>query len=116
MKHAVTVLLFSSLAVAADQSCVILAPVPPPTGIATWSQAGREARHALIYLAGEYPKGYTFRSRIKDKDVDKIKALDGRVLILDSQYTRDDLDHAKVECAAHPIDDKHNIQPAAAKP
>ena len=85
-------------AFAADHPCLILAAAPPPTGIATWSQAGRQARHALIYLAGDYPSGFAFRSQIKDKDVDKIKAKGAQVIILDSQYTRADLDAAKSQC------------------
>jgi len=92
------VLLFSSVAFAADQPCVILAPAPPPEGIATWSQAGRQQRHAMLYLAGEYPPGIPFRSQIKDKDVDKIRAKGGRVLILDPHYTHEDLDRAKKQC------------------
>jgi len=53
----------------------------------------------LTYLAGEYPAGVPFRSEIKDKEVDKIKAKGGRVLILDPHYTREDLDKAKTACA-----------------
>jgi len=96
------VLLLSSLSLAADSPCVILAPVEPPQGMATWSQVGRQQRHAMIYLAGEYPAGIPFRSQIKDKDVDKIRAKGGRVLILDSHYTRDDLDSAKKQCQQPP--------------
>jgi hypothetical protein len=92
------VLLLSSLALAADQPCVVLAPAEPPQGIATWSQAGRQQRHAMLYLAGEYPAGIPFRSQIKDKDVDKIRAKGGRVLILDPHYTHDDLEKARKEC------------------
>jgi hypothetical protein len=91
-------LLVSSSCFAIDQTCVVLAPAPPPKGVATWSQTGRAQRHELIFLAGEYPAGIPFRSTIKDKDVDKIRAKGGRVLILDSEYTRDDLDKAKKEC------------------
>lgn len=81
-------------------SCVILASVEPAKGIATWSVEGRRQKHALTYLAGDYPPGIPFRSSIKDKDVDKIKAKGGRVLILDPHYTRDDLEKAKQTCAA----------------
>jgi hypothetical protein len=96
------VLLFSSLALAGDQPCVILAPAEPPQGIAAWSQAGRQQRHAMLYLAEEYPPGIPFRSQIKDKDVDKIRAKGGRVIILDTKYTHDDLEKAKKECGINP--------------
>jgi hypothetical protein len=90
-------LLVPLAASAADQTCLILAVSPPPTGTATWSRAGREARHALLYVAGEYPPGFPFRGQIKDKELDKIKAK-GRVIVLDSQYTRADLEDAKKQC------------------
>ena len=93
-----TILFLSVVAVAADSPCVILAPVEPPQGIATWSQAGRQQRHAMIYLAGEYPAGFPFRTQIKDKDVDKIRAKGGRVTVLDTHYSHDDLEKAKKEC------------------
>jgi len=78
--------------------CVILSSVEPAKGIATWSAEGRSQKHTLTYLAGDYPPGMPFRSSIKDKDVDKIKAKGGRVLILDPHYTHEDLEKAKQEC------------------
>jgi hypothetical protein len=98
MRNLLIALLLVGSCFAADHTCLILAPAPPPTGIATWSKAGAQSRHAMIYLAGEYPSGFAFRSQIKDKDVDKIKAAGTQVIILDSQYTRADLDAAKGQC------------------
>lgn len=97
MRYFVCLVLIAS-AFAVDHPCLILATAPVPTGIGTWSQAGRQARHTMVYLAGEYPDGFAFRSQIKDKDVDKIKAKGAQVIILDSQYTRPDLDAAKNQC------------------
>lgn len=82
----------------AKAPCVILSATEPSTGIATWSREGRARKHMLTYLAGEYPPGVPFRSSLKDKDVDKIKAKGGRVLILDPHYTHEDLDNAKQKC------------------
>ena|SRR5215469_17174738 len=96
MRTFVTLLFLVSFAKA--DSCLIFATAPSPTGIATWSRAGFNQRHELVWLAGDYPEGFSFRSRIKDKDVDKLKAKGARVRVLDSQYTRDDLDKAKKEC------------------
>src|SRR5262249_25811367 len=81
------------------QPCVILAANDPAQGIATWSREGKAQKHMLTYLSGEYPSDMPFRSEIKDKDVDKIKAKGGKVLILDPHYTREDLDKAKQSCA-----------------
>jgi hypothetical protein len=95
----VVLLLSSIFCVAADSPCVIVAPAEQPQGTATWSQAGRQQRHAMLYLAGEYPPGIPFRSQIKDKDVDKIRSKGGRVIILDTKYTHDDLEKAKKQCS-----------------
>jgi len=90
MRYLICLVLTAS-AFAGDRPCLILAAAPPPIGIATWSQAGRQARHALVYLAADYPAGVAFCSQVKDKDVDKIKAKGAQVIILDAQYTRADL-------------------------
>ena len=95
--HYLVVLVFLS-AFASAETCVVLAPAPLPTGIATWSRAGQAQRHAMLYLAGEYPKGMPFRTQIKDKDVEKIRAKGGRVVVLDRNYTREDLEKAKGDC------------------
>jgi hypothetical protein len=94
----------SSVVVVGQQPCVILSAVEPAKGIATWSVEGRREKHMLTYLAGEYPAGIPFRTSIKDKDVNKIKAKGGRVIVLDPHYTHDDLENAKKQCqqsAAH---------------
>jgi hypothetical protein len=88
----------SSVVAVGQQPCVILSAVEPAQGIATWSVEGRRAKHMLTYLAGEYPSGIPFRTSIKDKDVDKIKAKGGRVIVLDPHYTHDDLEKAKKQC------------------
>jgi len=85
---------------ATKMPCVVLSSVEPAKGIATWSAEGRSQKHALTYLAGDYTPGFPFRSSVKDKDVEKIKAKGGRVLILDPHYTREDLEKAKQECEA----------------
>jgi hypothetical protein len=88
----------SSVVSVGQQPCVILSTVEPAKGIATWSVEGRREKHMLTYLAGEYPAGIPFRTSIKDKDVDKIKAKGGRVIVLDPHYTHDDLENAKKQC------------------
>jgi hypothetical protein len=70
--------------------------------MATWSVEGRRQKHTLTYLAGDYPPGVPFRSSINDKDVDKVKAKGGRVLVLDPHYTREDLEKAKQDCEDPP--------------
>jgi hypothetical protein len=114
MRHWIWMFLLVASCFAADSTCVILAPVEPPQGMATWSQAGRQQRHAMLYLAGEYPPGIPFRSQIKDKDVDKIRAKGGRVLILNTKYTHDDLENAKAECKSAP--EKADQTPQVALP
>lgn len=111
-RYAVWFSLCAVPSLAADSPCLVVAPAEPPTGMATWSKAGRDQRHALIYLAGEYPEGFPFRTQIKDKDVDKIRAKGTRVLILDPHYTRDDLEKARKQCGIN----AGSSAPAAAPP
>jgi len=99
MKSLVLLLLCYLPAIAQPSPCVVLAANAPATGIGSWSREGSAQKHMLTYLAGNYPAGISFRSEIKDKEVDKIKAKGGRVLILDPHYTREDLDKAKNACA-----------------
>ena len=66
----------------AEQPCVVLPSTEPATGIASWSREGAKLKHTLTYLAGDYPKAFGFHNTVKDKDVDKIKAAGGRVIIL----------------------------------
>jgi hypothetical protein len=90
--------LLASIWAVGQQPCVILSTVEPAKGIATLSVEGRHEKHMLTYLAGEYLSGIPFRTSIKDKDVDKIKAKGGRVIVLDPHYTHDDLENAKKQC------------------
>ena len=50
------------------------------------------------HLESSWATGFQFRTQIKDKDVDKVRAKGGRVLVLDTHYTRDDLEKAKKQC------------------
>ena len=79
--------------------CVVMAANEPATGVGSWSRVGAQQEHMLTYLAGDYPRGFAFRSSLKDKYVDKIKAKGGRIIILDPHYTREDLEKAKQDCA-----------------
>jgi hypothetical protein len=92
------VLAVASSAACAQSACVVLAANEPAKGSAMWTQHGAKQAHMLTYLAGEFPKDYSFKSYLPDKDVDKIKQKGGHVLILDPHYTREDLDKAKKEC------------------
>ena len=92
MRYVLAVLILSVAAFATD-TCVILAP--PRAAVVTpfW-------HHSLVYVAGEYPRGFHFRSEVKDKDVDKIKAKGGQVVVLHGEYTPEELDAAKNQCEA----------------
>lgn len=92
-------LVCSAVGLAQSSPCVILSTNEPAKGMATWSREGRSHKDMLTYLAGDFPPGMPFRSQIKDKMVDKIKERGGRVIILDSHYTREDLENAKQDCS-----------------
>ena len=50
------------------------------------------------YVAGEFPQGMKWKSNITDGLIRKVKEKGGRVVIVPTNYSATDLDHAKAEC------------------
>lgn len=51
------------------------------------------------YVAGDYPSGFKWRSELSDGDVRDLQKKGGRVVVLASEYSGDDLSNAKQTCA-----------------
>lgn len=96
MRRAVVVLLFASCSVAADHPCVILRNYPRKAADAftRWT-----VPPPYQYVEGEFPKGFKFRSEIRDKHVRKIQEMGGRIVIIPSDYKASDLDDARKRCS-----------------
>ena len=54
------------------------------------------------YVAGEFPKNMKWKSNVTDRDIRKIKAQGGRVVIVKQDYGEADLEAAKRECVTPP--------------
>jgi hypothetical protein len=95
MRYVVSVLLFTAFSVAADHACVILRNYPRKTADAftRWT-----VPPPYQYVEGDFPKGFKFRSEIRDKHVRKIQELGGKVVIIPSDYQPSDLDDARKRC------------------
>src|SRR5712691_5466128 len=51
------------------------------------------------YVAGDFPKGMKWKSNITDQNVRKIKELGGRVVVVPSAYSAEDLAEARKTCS-----------------
>ena len=51
------------------------------------------------YVAGDFPKGMKWKSNITDRNIRKIKEMGGRVVVIRSDYTAEDLAQAQKACA-----------------
>lgn len=92
-------LLLISSAFAVDQPCLIL-------------KHASTARQAFVsganwqYVSGDFPASMKFKSNVTDRNVRKIKELNGKVVIVPENYSSVDLEDARKQCAAKPVETK----------
>jgi hypothetical protein len=78
---------------AVDQPCVIL-------------KHASTARQAFVsganwqYVSGDFPAPMKFKSNVTDRNVRKIKELNGKVVIVPENYSQVDLEDARKQCAS----------------
>lgn len=97
MRYLIAMALFSQM-VFADQTCVIL-------------KRASSADHTITgiefyYVEGQYPTGYAFRTNLRGRHVRKIIKMGGRFVPVESKYSIADLEDARKQCAAKPVDSK----------
>ena len=90
------VVVYGITALAADSPCVILRDYPRKTADAftRWTTPP-----PFEYVEGDFPKGFKFRTEIRDKHVRKIKELGGKIVIIKTDYTPADLLDARNRCS-----------------
>lgn len=74
------------------QTCVIL-------------KRSSAADHAITgiefyYVEGHYPNGYKFRTNLRGRHARKLEQLGGKMVILESKYTAEELQQARKSCEA----------------
>jgi len=82
-----------------------LASDPPSCLIVKHASASRQffvSGANWQYVAGDFPKNMKWKSNVTDRDIRKIKAEGGRVIVVKQDYGVADLEAAKRECAAPP--------------
>ena len=93
MRYAFLAFALIGCAFAADQPCLIL-------------KHASTARQAFVsganwqYVAGDFPAPMKFKSNVTDRNVRKIKELNGKVVIVPENYSQVDLEDARKQCAS----------------
>lgn len=79
-------------------SCVILKRMGrvdrTKTRLYTFGISGKQFR----YVEGKLPEGFSLHHKMTDHDVRNLQARGAQVLVLDSQYTSEDLQEARADC------------------
>jgi hypothetical protein len=100
MRYLLGLLILSSFALASD-----LASDLPSCLIVKHASTSRQffvSGANWQYVAGEFPKDMKWKSNVTDRDIRKIKAKGGRVIVVKPDYGVTDLEAAKRECATPP--------------
>jgi len=87
------------LAAQTQQSCVILKRMGPADQVTSHLYSFGIRGKQFQYVEGEVPKGVKFHGRLTDNDVRKIQEAGGRVAVVESHYTDQDLAQARKACS-----------------
>ncbi|MGH9430832.1 MAG: hypothetical protein ACRD3T_04760 [Terriglobia bacterium] len=84
---------------AAAEPCVILKRMGPADQVTSHLYSFGIRGKQFQYVEGELPKGVKFHGRLTDHDVRKIEDSGGRVTIINSHYTDQELQNARKSCS-----------------
>lgn len=65
------------------------------------------------YVEGKLPEGFSRRGKMTDHDVRKLQAHGAQVLVLDTNYTSDDLKEARSDCASATVKTSTQVEAKA---
>jgi hypothetical protein len=82
-----------------QQPCVILKRMGPADQVTSHLSSFGLRGKQFMYVEGELPKGVKFHGRLTDNDVRKITNAGGRVAVVESHYTDQDLEQARKSCS-----------------
>ena len=98
------VFLFWQVAPQAQQPCVILKRMGPADQVTSHLYSFGIRGKQFQYVEGDLPQGVKFHGRLTDNDVRKITNAGGRVAVVESHYTDQDLAQARRSCGASSSD------------
>lgn len=65
------------------------------------------------YIEGKLPEGFAFHDRMTDHDVRNLQAQGAEVIVLESHYTSEDLEHARADCRGETGKTPNQAEPKA---
>jgi hypothetical protein len=93
------ILCLAATAQAAADSCLILKH-------ATTSEQFWVSGANWRYIEGDFPAPMKWKSNVRDRDIRKIKELGGKVVIVPDKASLEQLEDARKQCAAKPVETK----------
>jgi len=82
-----------------QQPCVLLKRMGPADQVTSHLYSFGIRGKQFQYVEGELPQGVKFHGRLTDNDVRKIRDAGGRVAVLESHYTEQELAQARKSCS-----------------
>ena len=92
--------LLLALPVAAQNPCVILKRMGPADQVTSHLYSFGIRGKQFQFVEGELPKDVKFHGRLTDRDLRKIQEAGGKVVIIDSHYSVEELKEARQSCGA----------------
>lgn len=83
---------------AAEASCVILKRMGPADQITSHLYSFGIRGKQFQYIEGKLPNGFPFHGRLTDHDVRNLQGRGAEVIVLNQDYTSDDLKQARLDC------------------
>lgn len=94
------VFLFWQVASQPPKPCVVLKRMGPADQVTSHLSSFGIRGKQFQYVEGDLPPGVKFHGRLTDNDVRKIRDAGGRVAVVESHYTDQDLEQARKSCGA----------------
>jgi hypothetical protein len=104
---------------AAQASCVILKRMGPADEITSHLYSFGIRGKQFQYVEGKLPEGAPFHGRLTDHDVRNLQGRGAEVIVLNQNFTADDLKQARADCRGEtgktPIQAESKAEPAATR-
>src|SRR5438477_2170322 len=80
--------------------CVVLKRMGPADQVTSHLYSFGMRGKQFQFVEGQLPKGVKFHGRLTDHDIRKIQDAGGKITIVDSHYTAEELKQAKASCSS----------------
>lgn len=97
-------------------SCVILKRMGPADEVTSHLYSFGIRGKQFQYVEGKLPEGFPFHGRLTDHDVRNLQARGAEVIVVESHYTSEDLEHARSDCRGETGKSPNQAEPKIASP